>query len=73
MTGRVHAIVKDLLERGIRNGEFRSCDTAMNANIILAPLGFHEDWRLSREPFGLGEASDDAYFQFISTLSCKDS
>lgn len=38
---RMHALIQSLVERGIRNGEFRACDATMVARIILATLCTH--------------------------------
>jgi AcrR family transcriptional regulator len=62
LIGQAHAVVTNLLERGIRNGEFRPCDAAMTAHVLLASLGFHEICRYSNGAFGKTAEPDDAFF-----------
>lgn len=62
LIGRVHAIVRKLIERGIGNGEFRPCDPELTARIILAPLGLREICRAATTSFCVAATSDEAYF-----------
>lgn len=62
LAGHAHREVANLLERGIRSGEIRSCDTAVTAQLLLAPFEFHEIRRTCGGAFGEAAAPDDAYF-----------
>jgi AcrR family transcriptional regulator len=57
---RLHALVQGLVDRGIRNGEFRTCNSPMVARIILATLYSHGVGRCLTELLG-GAAEDNLY------------
>ncbi|KPK38428.1 MAG: hypothetical protein AMJ69_08410 [Gammaproteobacteria bacterium SG8_47] len=48
---RVRRILVRVVERGIDDGQFRSCDPAYVARALLAPLVFSVVWRRSLEQF----------------------
>lgn len=57
---RMHALVQALVERGLRDGDFRPCNSAMVARIICAALCGHALGRCSAELMR-GPAEDDLY------------
>lgn len=57
---RMHALVQGLVERGLRDGDFRPCNSTMVARIICAALCWHALGRCSAELI-CGPAEEDLY------------
>ena len=56
----MHALVQALVERGLRDGDFRPCNSTMVARIICAALCWHALGRCSAELM-CGPAEEDLY------------
>lgn len=57
---RMHALIQALVERGLRDGDFRPCSSTMIARIICAALYWHALGRCSAELI-CGPAEEDLY------------
>ena len=66
---RVRKIVEEVIRKGIKADEFKSCDVKSLTRVIMAPMVFAAIWERSLAPFDDEEYSIEKYIDsFLDTL-----